>query len=500
MRRLLTLLRRFRSDRRGNIAILFGLAVVPIFGIMGAALDYSVANSQRTAIQAALDNTALTLSKMMPLSDADLQSYGWKVFNANLGSSPLQYTQPNLTITQGANGKLMLQINTSYPMKMASVMTKFFGMSPNMAVDAHSEVQWGNGRLRVALVLDNSGSMASANKMTALKTAAKNLITTLSAVAKNPEDVYISIIPFSKDVNLGTATPNPDYIDWTEWDSDNGYCSTDSGTRQSRCGTCSISSENKKSDCTSAGVCSLSQYSGKNSCTNNGGTWNAGVWTSNWTADHSKWNGCVKDRGKSAGPGTNADYDQKIDPVDQAKVETKFPADQYSLCTQAVQGLTNTWATLNTIVDNMQPNGSTNQPIGLVWGWQSLGGGGPFEAKSMDTANYAYSQIIILLSDGLNTEDRWYGNGHDTSTDVNNRMYYKSGSTITGTCQNIKDVTINPITIYSVQVNTGGDAQSDVLKACASDASKFFELKTSDAIVTTFDQIGSALANIHLSK
>lgn len=41
MRRLLTLLRRFRSDRRGNIAILFGLAVVPIFGIMGAALDYS---------------------------------------------------------------------------------------------------------------------------------------------------------------------------------------------------------------------------------------------------------------------------------------------------------------------------------------------------------------------------------------------------------------------------------------------------------------------------
>ena len=58
-------------------------------------------------------------------------------------------------------------------------------------------------RLRVALVLDNTGSMADDGKMTALKTATKNLLTQLKSAAVNNGDVYVSIIPFSKDVNVG---------------------------------------------------------------------------------------------------------------------------------------------------------------------------------------------------------------------------------------------------------------------------------------------------------
>jgi Flp pilus assembly protein TadG len=507
MRRLLTLLRRFRSDRRGNIAIMFGLAVVPMFGIMGAAIDYSMANMQRTVIQAALDNTALALSKMMPLSDTDLNNTGWKLFNANLGTSPLKFTQPNLTITATANGKLVLQMNTNYPMKVAGIMTKFVGLSPNMAVDVHSEVQWGNTRLRVALVLDNSGSMSSAGKMTALKKATKNLITTLSGVAKNPEDVYISVIPFSKDVNVGASNYTKDWIYWDNadktdlksWDALNGSCSINSNSNNTRA-KCIADSDRVK-------VCSKPQYTNKNDCQDHNGNWSnqnvSGVWTPD---NHKTWNGCIMDRGlistsaNSSGPGTTAGNDQTNVATQVSDPTTLYPAEQYDYCNYQMQGLTNNWSTLNSLVDNMQPNGSTNQPLGLVWGWQSLGGGGPLTAPTMDTANYAYSQIIILLSDGLNTQNHWNGNGSDTSTQVDQRMYYKSGSTITGTCQNIKNVTINPITIYAVQVNTGGDAQSAVLKNCATDASKFFELKSSDAIVTTFDQIGSALANIHLSK
>ena len=63
------------------------------------------------------------------------------------------------------------------------------------------------------------------------------------------------------------------------------------------------------------------------------------------------------------------------------------------------------WTSMNSLADSMQPNGNTNQPIGLVWGWQSLVGGGPLTAPAMDP-NYTYQQIIILLSDGLNTADR----------------------------------------------------------------------------------------------
>ena len=38
----------------------------------------------------------------------------------------------------------------------------------------------------------------------------------------------------------------------------------------------------------------------------------------------------------------------------------------------------------------MYPNGNTNQPIGLVWGWQSLVGGGPLTAPAKDS-NYTYN-------------------------------------------------------------------------------------------------------------
>ena len=55
------------------------------------------------------------------------------------------------------------------------------------------------------------------------------------------------------------------------------------------------------------------------------------------------------------------------------------------------------------------------------------------------------------------------------------------------------------ITLYTVQVNTGGDATSTLLKDCASDPGKFFLLTSAVQIVTTFGQIGTALQNLRLS-
>jgi hypothetical protein len=203
------------------------------------------------------------------------------------------------------------------------------------------------------------------------------------------------------------------------------------------------------------------------------------------------------------GPGTGAGSDQDLSAPstntqpNPATVpdSTKYPAEQYSLCpAQKVIPLTYDWSALNTAVNGMSPNGNTNQPIGVVLGWLSLVGGGPFPtAPAMDTAHYTYNQYIILLSDGLNTQDRWYPD----QTSIDNRMYYKSGSTVSGTCQNAKNAGIK---IYAVQVNTGGDPTSTLMQNCASDPSMFFMLTSSSEIVSTFQQIGTALANLHISK
>ena len=53
----------FRSAKRGNVVVTFALATIPMMGFVGSAVDYSRANSAKAAMQAAIDATALMLSK-----------------------------------------------------------------------------------------------------------------------------------------------------------------------------------------------------------------------------------------------------------------------------------------------------------------------------------------------------------------------------------------------------------------------------------------------------
>ena len=62
--------------------------------------------------------------------------------------------------------------------KVPTSFTKVIGQT-NLNIDVSSQVVWGMKKLELALALDNTGSMASSNKMTELKKAAKNLLQTL---------------------------------------------------------------------------------------------------------------------------------------------------------------------------------------------------------------------------------------------------------------------------------------------------------------------------------
>ena len=61
--RMQRLLAKFRRSEKGNIAVLFAIAAVPLISFVGAAIDYTRANSARSSMQAALDSTALMLAK-----------------------------------------------------------------------------------------------------------------------------------------------------------------------------------------------------------------------------------------------------------------------------------------------------------------------------------------------------------------------------------------------------------------------------------------------------
>jgi Flp pilus assembly protein TadG len=408
------LLARFWNNRRGSIVPLAALSIIPLIAGVGAAVDYSRANAARASFQAALDSTALSLSKSASgQSAADLQTAAAATFKAVLDRADIN----NVTVASGS---------------IPADFVNFLGVD-NITINASTTSTWGNTRLRVALVLDNTGSMSRDNKMTALKTATQSLLTQLHDAATAPEDVYVSIVPFNKDVNIGASNVDASWLRWDLWEAQNGSCSS-------------------------------GWYSSQSSCTNNGGVWTA--------AAHGTWNGCVTDR------------DQNYDTTNDAPLAgaTLYPAEQYSSCPAELMGLSNNWTTLSAKVDDMQPKGNTNQAIGLQMGWQSLTAS-PFTVPAMDP-NYHYTQAIILLSDGLNTQDRWYS----SSSAIDARQQT--------TCDNIKAA---GIVIYTVQVNTGGDPTSTLLQNCASDSSKFFLLTSADQIVTTFNQIGTALSDLRLA-
>src|SRR3989442_1123637 len=78
------LFQRFVKDCRASVAPLLALGVIPLFGSVGAAVDYSRANAARAGMQGALDAAAIILSKEAQLlSASQLTQKAKDYFNAN---------------------------------------------------------------------------------------------------------------------------------------------------------------------------------------------------------------------------------------------------------------------------------------------------------------------------------------------------------------------------------------------------------------------------------
>src|SRR3977135_4096211 len=94
----------FRQDERGNLAFIFTLAMIPIMGSLGAAVDYSRANWVKISMQDASDATALMLAKEAGnLTTAQMATKATDYFKAlfnNSNASGLTVT-PTFTSTGG---------------------------------------------------------------------------------------------------------------------------------------------------------------------------------------------------------------------------------------------------------------------------------------------------------------------------------------------------------------------------------------------------------------
>jgi Flp pilus assembly protein TadG len=551
---------RFARADQGNIAVIFAIACVPLISFVGAAVDYSRLNAARASMQSALDSAALMVSKDLTsgvITSSQISAAAQNYFAALYTSKDATVAPVTATYTPGTAGAGSMTSNVVIT-GSGSITTNFMKVVgfPTLNFNTSSTSTWGTTRMRVAMVLDNTGSMAANGKMTALQSAAKSMIDTLSNYNKQTGDVYISIIPFAKDVNVATSNRSQTWLNWTDWEAEppilvgnypNGWSSVKAGsncpfTKGAQGFTCmdrpatlsgASSANSIPSSGTYAGYICPSMDNGNKlpgktsiyyngcytsvtvpgatigtgsqascgstsncSCTGNGANkvcstapTYAHLWRGDGTAataaaapDHTTWTGCVNDRDK--------DYDttNTAPASGSGTPSTQFYAEQWADCLPAtVTGMSNQWSTLKTQIDNMVPSGNTNQAVGLAWGWLSLSTANPpLQAPAKDS-NYIYKDYIVLLSDGLNTQNRW----STTQGDIDARQELL--------CANVKaDKTI---TIFSVQVNINNvDPKSQVLQDCASGPSNFQMITSASQTADAFQNILTQISKLRVSK
>jgi len=202
--------RRFFRNADGNVAMIFALAMVPVIVAAGGAVDYTRGEQLRMTVQDALDAATLAAGREIgKLSESELHQKVEDFYYANLGT---KLDNPPAVTTKLTGATLESQATVVSP-------NSFLGLIglPKFTYLVTSEVTSGIGTLEVALVLDNSGSMAG-SKISTLKTAATDLADTLYGLASTstkPDPIKLAVVPFAGAVNVGSSYNTATWMDGT---------------------------------------------------------------------------------------------------------------------------------------------------------------------------------------------------------------------------------------------------------------------------------------------
>jgi len=229
---VLATLRRLAQRREGNVAMLFGLFVIPLVIAGGIATDVGRAYLVKVRLGAALDAAALAVgsetNQTATQMSTDLQHY----FFANYPSTALGN---NVTVTP-VPATADLSATTVNYQAQASVPMLFMPLIGinNITVSVTAQTKKTTG-LEIAVVLDNTGSMlcgpndgapsysdslcgggvvatdttctnsSNTSRICTLINASTQFVNTLTSAINSSQELYISIVPYVTTVNIGDS-------------------------------------------------------------------------------------------------------------------------------------------------------------------------------------------------------------------------------------------------------------------------------------------------------
>lgn len=226
---LLSLIRSFLNDTRGNYALVTIIAAVPLLGAVALAVDYSEMSRERQMTLNALDASGIATARRILEggTEAQVRTYARQFFDANLGNIDPARASLSIVLPEenSGGGTLKMSASLSYNPAFFGAFQSLMGkQSSTLSFAAATEVRLKN-TIEVALVLDNSKSMdekgtgSGKKRMVVLKDAAKQLVDTMAAESAKmrqvDKPVQIGLVPFAASVNVGAANRNEAWMDTT---------------------------------------------------------------------------------------------------------------------------------------------------------------------------------------------------------------------------------------------------------------------------------------------
>ncbi|MFY8039122.1 MAG: pilus assembly protein TadG-related protein [Bosea sp. (in: a-proteobacteria)] len=476
---------RFRRDERGAVAVIFGLALLPMMGMTGAAVDYNRASLARTAANSAADAAALSTVKATGTFE-QRKLIGQKVLEANMPSGN-GYGSYEVKIEQimkdgvetGVKVKITGEINTS--------MLSIVGM-PVIKFTSEAEATNGQNELiDVVFVLDTTDSMQG-SRLATLKSSTTSLLGDFEARRGNVDQIRAAVVPFAQYVNIGMSNRNQPWLD-VPADYQTPVvrtCQRVLETRRINCRTVWVPPDpgDPNRRCTVDGVsrpCPRPPRAGYNTqqcdtvrgpgmvdeCHNTGGQW-------------FRWTGCV---GSRNWPNNTIDGNYGV----------KIPGLLNTNCGSPVQDWTTNLASVRGMINGLNTSGETYLPSGLIWGWRMLSTQIPFAGRSA-TAGKPVKRYMILVTDGQNTKSATFPR-HDGNSTANANI------TTLEICRRMSWDEDSAIKLYTIAFEVNDATVKTLLNQCSTlNGGEFFDAANAAQLLSALKNIGGQMTNIRLTK
>jgi len=464
-------LNKFLLNKSGNVAMMFGLFLIPMLVGAGVAIDMLRANLVRGQLIEAADSGLLAAVRAKSLdgtlTDEQAMQLARDYFDANYTQSiGISIDMFDFT-TDPATETFRLTIT-------GGIKTSIMGVvgAEELPIDIISEAKYAPGRpLEVVMVLDNTGSM-SGQKIDDLKDAAEELVDVLMQDTNN--EVLVGLVPFSTHVNIGKSRGSAFWLDIPADSSyDRNQCTVDTPTATAE-------------GCTST----------PNTCYNSEGQpYSCPDWscpdgepaptTCGTTTVQTTWEGCVGSRDH---PLNVQDADFVTDPVPGVLNNVGVPD-----CPGEILPMTTEKSDVEDEIAAMGSRGNTYIPGGLTWGLRLISSMEPF------TEGETYANIqseegvkaIVLMTDGENTKSP-SPNGSHYRSNVSEADQY--------TAELCDEIKAQDIVLYTVAFEITDANTLNMIEDCATDSDSYFNANDADALSAAFESIGASLTELALTR